>query len=49
MASVTASVLAACGTKPEDKENRAKAALERKYHKEFEITEVYPQKFGVLL
>lgn len=48
MAIVTASVLAACGTKPEDKENRAKAALEQKYHKEFEITEVYPQKFGDL-
>lgn len=48
MAIVTASVLAACGTKPEDKENRAKTALEQKYHKEFEITEIYPQKFGEL-
>lgn len=48
MAIVTAAVLAACGTKPEDKENRAKTALEKKYQKEFEITQIYPQKFGDL-
>lgn len=48
MAIVTASVLSACGVKPEDRENRAAEALARKYHKEFEITQVYPQKFGEL-
>lgn len=48
MAIITTEVLAACGVNPADKESRAKAALERKYHKEFEITQVYPQKFGEL-
>jgi len=48
MAIITASVLSACGIQPEEKEDRAKAALEQKYHKEFEITQVYPQKFGDL-
>jgi len=48
MAIITASVLSACGTRPEDRESRAKAALEQKYHREFEIIEVYPQKFGDL-
>lgn len=46
MAIITAEVLAACGVRPEDRESRARAALEQKYHKEFEITQVYPQKFG---
>lgn len=48
MAIITAEVLAACGVKPEDKEGRAKDALEQKYQQEFEITQVYPQKFGEL-
>lgn len=48
MAIITAEVLAACGVDPAEKESRAKAALEQKYHKEFEITQVYPQKFGEL-
>lgn len=48
MAIITASVLAACGTKPEDREARASAALSAKYHQEFEITQVYPQRFGDL-
>lgn len=48
MAIVTTSVLSACGVKPEDRENRAAEALAQKYHKEFEIVQVYPQKFGDL-
>lgn len=48
MAIITASVLSACGVKPEERESRAKAALEQKYSREFEILEVYPQKFGDL-
>lgn len=48
MAIITTEVLAACGVNPAEKESRAKAALERKYQKEFEITQVYPQKFGEL-
>lgn len=48
MAIITTSVLTACGVRPEEKEQRAKEALERKYNREFEITAVYPQKFGEL-
>lgn len=48
MAIITAQVLTACGVKPEEREARAKAALEKKYGREFEITEIYPQKFGEL-
>lgn len=48
MAIITAQVLSACGTKPEERESRAKAALKKKYQKEFEIVCVYPQKFGDL-
>lgn len=48
MAIITASVLEACGVPPEEKEARAKAALEEKYNKTFEIIQVYPQKFGDL-
>lgn len=48
MAIITAEVLAACGVPPEEKEGRAKAALEQKYQREFEIIQVYPQKFGDL-
>lgn len=48
MAIVTTSVLTACSVKPEEKESRAAEALAKKYNKEFEITRVYPQKFGDL-
>lgn len=48
MAIITTEVLTACGIRPEARENHAKAALEGKYNKEFEITEIYPQKFGDL-
>lgn len=48
MAIITASVLEACGVPPEKREARAKAALEEKYQEEFEIIQVYPQKFGDL-
>ena len=45
---ITEEVLRACLIKPEEKEPHAKAALEQKYGMEFEITEIYPQKFGEL-
>lgn len=48
MAIITSSVLSACGVKPEEKESRAANALARKYQKDFEIAEIYPQKFGDL-
>lgn len=48
MAIVTTSVLSACGVRPEERESRAEAALLKKYGKEFEVLEVYPQKFGEL-
>jgi len=48
MAIITSEILSACGVAPEEKESRAANALARKYNKEFEITEVYPQKFGEL-
>ena len=48
MAIITAEVLSACGVPPEKKESRAEAALQHKYGKEFEVLEVYPQKFGDL-
>ena len=47
--SVLASVLlSACGSRPEDRESHAKAALEQKYNTEFEIAQVYSQKIGDL-
>lgn len=48
MAIITAEVLSACGVRPEEKESRAENALQNKYGKEFEVLEVYPQKFGDL-
>lgn len=48
MALVTTSVLTACSVKPEERESRAAEALAKKYHREFEITQVYPQKLGEL-
>ena len=48
MAALSMEMLTACGVSPENREERAKAALEKKYEMEFEITEVYPQKFGDL-
>ena len=48
MAVLTIEMLSSCGVPPAVREAHAKAALERKYGKEFEITDVYPQKAGDL-
>ena len=48
MGVISANFIGACGVKPEDREQRAKELLEKKYNKAFEIAKVYPQEFGQL-
>ena len=45
MLPITEETLSEYALSPNEREARAKAALERKYGMEFEISEVYPQKF----
>lgn len=45
MLPITTDKLTESALSPKERETRAKDALERKYGKEFEISEVYPQKF----
>ena len=46
VAAIITEALSACAIPAEQREERAKAALEKKYGREFEITEVYPQRFS---
>ena len=48
MASVSTSLLTACSVPMNEREGRAEEFLSRRYGKEFEITRVYPPKFGEL-
>ncbi len=46
MSMFTANIFGGCGVKPEEREQRAKELLERKYNKTFEISEIYPIAIG---